>query len=770
MNRELVLKRLWWKELQLLWPLVAVLIGLGGLLQVLATSVSGQWLPDSLDQIVTLTNVMPGLFAAGIGALLVGQEKELRTIQWLKSLPIAARDIVSTKLLTGILGLTVVWGFSLVFGWLSGDRYSTLDMNFWTEWTPFVVHSFFLLFLSYAMAWRMHSSYLGLVALVPLAFLPFVANSIHQELFIPKAWDRRESWDSILIIYQIIFAGGFYWWGWRNGLRYFEPLAPPAVGRFAGRSMVVDGVDLLQTRRSSPVLSMLWQFAGQNRYLLLGLSLLATLGGVLLALVTGEISDWTPGALETGGAACQFLAYSWLGVLVFQSDAIDRRAMFLADRGIAPWKVWLTRLLIPTSFAILHIGVLLVCVEVAGLRQTNVYVPVAVTTFIASLIFGQIMRSPIMTALFAPVFSSIVVVCGAFALVNLAAPWWLLTIPILGWLIATLVLTGPWMDGRRSWRIGLAYAMLLLIGLAIPVVPFAIEIFSHPRMSDSVQSQLMAIANLSDPNNSTWEQMPRSEQPENRPPIGQTSSSVSELRAAELNEIKRQLATYPHGVPQSEQRDGLIPDLLLVNMHLQKNPTANRIAEYQSIVDVLLLLIERLRSSGDLNQQNEADCFEIALLEEVQSETAAQWMGPELRQRVVDRLSNPAARDESRLRAIAISWRQTSQTEDIRLIPLMPWQAYPTNFRESLFVKTNMGLLYETLFLLVNASEIDRPQLKSELAARLKAARFPVMGIQLYLQTDEAGTRELLYAELGTNSIIFGTWYEGWERCAAELK
>ncbi len=770
MNRELVLKRLWWKELQQLWPLVAVLIGLGGLLQALTISYSGPWWTESYVGIISLTNVLPGLFAAGIGALLIGQEKEQRTILWLKSLPIAARDIVSTKLLIGMLGLIVVWGFSLLFGWLGGDRQSTLDLAFWTEWISFVLHSFFLLFLSYAMAWRMNSSYLGLIVLVPLAFLPYVATSIHQELFISNVWDRRESREAILIVYLVLFAGGFSWWGWRSGLRYFEPLAPPSVKHVDHRSLVAVRADLLQTRRSSPVPSLLWQYAVQSWHLLLAISLLSLSGGVLLALATNEDIGVEVGVLANLGAACQFLAYSWLGVLVFQSDASDRRAMFLADRGIAPWKVWLTRLLVPTSLVILLIGVLLVCVEVSGLRQTNVYVPIAITTFISSLIFGQIVRTQIMAALFAPVFSAIVLIFGAMAFLSLSVPWWLLSIPILGWLIATLAFTGPWMDGRRGWRILLAYAMLLLIGFITPLVPFAFEYISHPRMSDSVHDQLMAIANLSGPNNSTLEQLPRSGQPENPRPIGKALGSVSELRAAERNEIKRQLTTHPQVVPQLQQRSGLIADLLLVNMHLQNDPAANRVAEYQSIVDVLLLLVERLRTSGDLNQQNQADCFEIALLEEVQFETAEQWMGPVLRQRVVDRLSNQAARDESRRRAIAISWQEVNQTKDISLSRFMPSRGYQIGFKESLSLKMNIGLLYQTLFHLVGSSEIDRPKIKSELAARLKAAGYQVTGTQLFFPDDERGQRDLLYAELETSSVAFGTWYEGWERRAAELK
>ena len=52
------------------------------------------------------------LAAVGAGALLVGQEKELRTLQWLASLPIAASSIVRVKLGAGLAGLLLLWLFS----------------------------------------------------------------------------------------------------------------------------------------------------------------------------------------------------------------------------------------------------------------------------------------------------------------------------------------------------------------------------------------------------------------------------------------------------------------------------------------------------------------------------------------------------------------------------------------------------------------------------------------------------------------------------------
>ncbi|MEO8269896.1 MAG: ABC-2 transporter permease, partial [Aureliella sp.] len=109
MNRKLAVGHLWWKELRQLLPLVGLLFIVGLLLQLLTlvTPSDFEW----RNAAVVLG--MPGLFAAGAGALLVGQEKELHTFNWLRSLPVPPRDVVRTKLLAGLLGLLLVWLVSL---------------------------------------------------------------------------------------------------------------------------------------------------------------------------------------------------------------------------------------------------------------------------------------------------------------------------------------------------------------------------------------------------------------------------------------------------------------------------------------------------------------------------------------------------------------------------------------------------------------------------------------------------------------------------------
>ena len=102
MNRSLVLRRLCWKEFRQLLPLVLMLAAIGLVFQVLLLISESQ--DTSLTQNLFFSG-LPGLFAAGVGALLVGQERDNRTLYWMASLPIHGQDIIRVKFFAGIVGL-----------------------------------------------------------------------------------------------------------------------------------------------------------------------------------------------------------------------------------------------------------------------------------------------------------------------------------------------------------------------------------------------------------------------------------------------------------------------------------------------------------------------------------------------------------------------------------------------------------------------------------------------------------------------------------------
>ena len=113
MNGTLLMRRLIWKEFRQVLPLVLMLLLIGAALLLVIT-----W--NDANYIDTIF-VLPILFAAGIAAVLIGQEKELRTLEWLQTIPVSPEKVIVAKLAVGLIGLAVVWlgTFNL---WLLGKQ------------------------------------------------------------------------------------------------------------------------------------------------------------------------------------------------------------------------------------------------------------------------------------------------------------------------------------------------------------------------------------------------------------------------------------------------------------------------------------------------------------------------------------------------------------------------------------------------------------------------------------------------------------------------
>ena len=94
-----------WKEFRQVVPLItAVLLGgFGLLLLILVLSALTNKRSLSFDRgFWYLFLSMPMMYATGVGALLVGSEKESRSLQWMRSLPICSKQIAWNKLVVAI--------------------------------------------------------------------------------------------------------------------------------------------------------------------------------------------------------------------------------------------------------------------------------------------------------------------------------------------------------------------------------------------------------------------------------------------------------------------------------------------------------------------------------------------------------------------------------------------------------------------------------------------------------------------------------------------
>ena len=92
-------------------PVLLILSGVGLLLVLLWQSIATySYQQDYVGTYIPF--LLPALFAIGAAAVLVGQEKEQKTLWWLASMPTSPSRVFWIKLATSVVGLVIVWGVS----------------------------------------------------------------------------------------------------------------------------------------------------------------------------------------------------------------------------------------------------------------------------------------------------------------------------------------------------------------------------------------------------------------------------------------------------------------------------------------------------------------------------------------------------------------------------------------------------------------------------------------------------------------------------------
>ena len=169
-------RRLWWKETRQLFPLVFLLVTMVPIMLLVYFVSDTPWrYKSTLEQAINWPAYfilgLPGMFAIGVGGLLIGKEKELRTLNWLSSLPIGSKKLVATKLNSGLAALLIVWLVCApIAAWLIGtapaDSTKLQIISYW------IAYSLFLLTWSMAINWRLQSLFASLLTLVGVALVP----------------------------------------------------------------------------------------------------------------------------------------------------------------------------------------------------------------------------------------------------------------------------------------------------------------------------------------------------------------------------------------------------------------------------------------------------------------------------------------------------------------------------------------------------------------------------------------------------------------------
>jgi ABC-type transport system involved in multi-copper enzyme maturation permease subunit len=694
-------KRLLWKEWKQIQPLLIALIGIAALLHLLGA------LTIAIDRQyfhAVVYVLIPGLLAVGIGPMLVSQEKELRTISWMGSLPVRRQTIVVSKLAVGGMALILCWMVSSIIVLVVSPQifYDSKVLDTYSALWP--INTVFLLAISFSLAWICPTAMSTLITILPLALVPTILAAIEVDFFpFGGLLDNTSKMPSLLcsvlnyLIVAAVVAGIAYrygrssfvangvknswieWWS-RLDFRYYSS----ARSAWEPQGLVP---------------SLLWQIATQNRMLIVAAASIVVIPCFGWLITDSQLQDITGIYIFVGLVGSLIL--SWLGTSVFGSDGTKLRIRFLADRGVSPGMVWWTRQILPFGIML----VTLVCWFGIAMALASTEAPLhyprrfpqvpwltvvlgAVAIYASTQWATQWLKSSLVVFCIAPAIGIGGVCLGSFALIGLGAPTWSMVISIAIAFIASRVMMRAWMDGQLGWRYYSSQGAFLFAALLIPAIPFLITIMFYPGMPASMQRALSIEAQgyakksainsfpidlvladkswpepepdlefVTDENGQLVEKRPALVEKTNAVPI---QDSVNET----LGFLESQLASFGGSITASlypvlfVQREAVLTSLRLDSGEATEQATTKR---YQRAIGLMHSISERLRMEPRIFEQECADRIEAWLVKELTKPKRKEALGDELYSKVVRSLANNELRDQARRRAIVVSWERFSQ-------------------------------------------------------------------------------------------------------------
>lgn len=475
MNATL-LWRLVWKDYRVLRGYWLALAVFGAVVQLLAWQLSAD--PDAAGWQVSMAVVVPGLFAVGGGATLFALEREERTDDFLRSLPVGPWTLFAAKLTLGVVATAALAGLLAALASLQPPWISKWDIDrYGVAWAAVMVaHAFgWALLFSLVLSRPLLATFLAAVAWL----LAFPLMGLVGSAYLYFSGQAGSGLDAMMASYPIVTVVLLAVDGCLAG-RWLHGAAPSH--RAAVRWPAIPLRPIVER--------MLWQQARQARWLLFGL--------MLLALVTGMFSAaiWSHSGQVVEPQQAQYAEQSWtlvvsaivlvcslLGSCVFLADQVNRQVRFLAELGISPRTVWWSRQLfwmaasvVIASLTLLPALILATNRPEAGAQirsQFAVGVLVAALTYSAGQLASIVFSSGLLAAFFGLVMS-VVVVIWAKLMIFLGVDWRWSAAPIaLVLLAASRVRTPGWLVDRRDWRAWLPVAGTVVVGLSLLVLSVA---------------------------------------------------------------------------------------------------------------------------------------------------------------------------------------------------------------------------------------------------------------------------------------------------------
>lgn len=514
-----------WKENRLVLPLFFSLVGVIFLVMLLRSFVwfDSRMYVRNADRFLPL--LFPTLMAFGLSIILVLQEREQRTLDWLRTLPISSGELMRFKVAVALVWLVGCWLLSIATDRLLNPRdpislteIAAIGGNYAAPIMPlsfpfWIVQSFMILAAGAYASWKFPTALGAVATTCGIVAIPLlVAASLDSMYRLPADDASRIAFYGNLILILPLAALG-YW----QAKRTLSPALPTPPSRLTGQSQAeqsqsaaalahsdLDGAaqwggTACQIRAS--YCAIIWQTIAST-WRSLALFAAMFVGGLVLLFGTVAVQDDNAASpiIAILSSISMVLALAWSGVIIFQGDGSQASLRFLADRGHrAGWSLLarhVVTIAMLSSLALVYMFASTWFTVSANNQSEPLWIPsplavvlIGATLYSVSAWVSQLVREPIIAYLVGPIVALIALAWLIFTCTEMLAPLWLVL--VIG-VVMPVLITGIQMrrfaDGTdRPLCYVLAAAGLVLL-VAVPLLP-AVQ---HVRAIDRPDSTLIA--------------------------------------------------------------------------------------------------------------------------------------------------------------------------------------------------------------------------------------------------------------------------------------
>lgn len=688
----------WWKETRQLAPLIALLIIVAMLILLLNAVVgvvNGNAFGFRVPYEITML-VFPGLFATGAGPLLVGQERSQRTLDWLALLPISAKRLATTKLCVAIVGLVIMWVFSLLvvaaFGlsdgtasrWIVGDQTGYSDNPL--SYPVWISHSLFILLSGFFVAWRIQNQFYSLIVLIPLAFSPLIATSIVSEFVAHPMMSGDLDWINFAftLVGIVVITPLTY----RAAMRTLGPDAAPTIRPLVDVSVhspARETNDSIAPRFGTHTAPVIWQSihsAKGTLAILIGMLVLSFIATLLMCNFDNPrgMMRFLPLLLLSAP-----FAVCWLGVGVFKHDGASERVRFLADRGVSHRKTYFALHAVPVAILCTAMLVYAIWNLTISHHKTDSGFAAALPSLVTILLFvvliygvsqwvSQFVRTLILSVILAPILSVVVASWLSFAYGALELPTYGLVLCAIAPFLATYLTMRRYMDSTDRPATFIVGGIVIAIITLVPIGFAAAHVYSIPAIDSKIRAELLSeqaplgdgtswislsigAFNLSEPPGLFDRKEAMLRQLEERVEQGALDPRqvVAPLVSAEssINRVAVKLNQWEY------QR--WFSEMTYVRIVWRQDQTDTAWTKLAAWIDASAILLPALRHSTVITDQEFADRLEVLLLDTLEKDVPIDRRDEMAVHNAINAIGNPASRAAARRRAVLVTWRQHFQ-------------------------------------------------------------------------------------------------------------